>query len=123
MANTKMTNKTALTIAIAAIGDTNPEATAKLEKMIEQLDKKNASPKKLTAQQERNEGLKDIIAAFLTENEGKGYTVTDLLKTIPELDGDSNQHVSAILRQMFLANTIERYTEKRRTYFKAKAGD
>ena len=67
--------------------------------------------------------MKDIIAAFLEENEGKGYTVTDLLKTIPELDGDSNQHVSAILRQMFLANTIERYTEKRRTYFKAKAGD
>ena len=123
MANTKMTNKTALTIALTAIGDTNPEATAKIQKMIEQLDKKNAAPRKLTAQQEKNEGLKDIIAAFLVENEGKGYTVTDLLKTIPELDGDSNQHVSAILRQMFLANTIERYTEKRRTYFKVKAGD
>lgn len=114
----KMTNRVALTIAIEAIGESNPEATAKLNKMIEQLDKKNASPKKMTAKQEANEGLKGVIAEFLSANAGNGYTVSDLLKAIPELEGDSNQHVSALMRGLVLAGTVEKYSEKRRTYFR-----
>ena len=118
MANIKMTNKTALTIALTAIGDTNPEATAKIEKMIEQLDKKNAAPRKLTAQQEKNEVIKAEITAFLKENADTGFTVTDLLKNVEILDGDSNQHASALLRQLVQANVVTKYAEKRRTYFK-----
>lgn len=116
---TKMTNRVALTVAIEAIGDSNPEATAKLNKMIEQLDKKNAAPKKLTAQQERNESLKVEILDFLRSNANSGYTVSDLLKAIPALEDDSNQHVSALMRQLVEAKDVEKYTEKRRTYFKA----
>ena len=118
MVNTKMTNKKALTIALEAIGDTNPEATAKIEKMIEQLDKKNAAPRKLTAQQEKNEVLKGVIGEFLAENEDKGFTVSDLIKQVPELEGDSNQHVSALMRAMVLGGNAAKYSEKRRTYFK-----
>lgn len=114
----KMTNKKALVIAIEAIGDSNPEATAKIEKMIAQLDKKNAAPRKLTAQQEKNEVLKADITEFLADNEGEGFTVTDLIKAVPSLEGDSNQHVSALLRQLVLANAVTKYSEKRRTYFK-----
>ena len=114
----KMTNKTALLFAIEAIGDSNPEVTAKLQKMVEQLDKKNASPKKLTAQQEKNEVLKAEILDFLTEAEGKGFTVSDMLKEIPVLEGDSNQHVSALLRALVLDNKVEKYSEKRKTYFR-----
>lgn len=117
--STKMTNRKALEIAIAAIGDTNGEATAKLSKMIEQLDKKNAAPKKLTAQQTKNEGIKGDILAFLVENADSGYTVSDLLKLVPALEGDSNQHASALLRALVLAGSVTKYTEKRRTYFKA----
>lgn len=117
--STKMTNRKALEIAIAAIGDTNSEATAKLENMIAQLDKKNAAPKKLTAKQERNEILKAEILNFLRENTNKGFTVSDLLKSIPSLEDDSNQHVSALMRAMVADATVERYTDKRRTYFKA----
>lgn len=118
MANTKMTNKTALTIALTAIGDTNPEATAKIQKMIEQLDKKNAAPRKLTAQQEKNEVIKTEIAAFLEEHADEGFTVSDLLKAVPILEGDSNQHASALLRQLVQAGVVAKYSEKRRTYFK-----
>ena len=118
MANTKMTNKTALTIALTAIGDTNPEATAKIQKMIEQLDKKNAAPRKLTAQQEKNEVIKGAIADFLEEHADEGFTVSDLLKAVPILEGDSNQHASALLRQLVQAGTVAKYSEKRRTYFK-----
>ena len=118
MANTKMTNKTALTIALTAIGDTNPEATAKIQKMIEQLDKKNAAPRKLTAQQEKNEVVKTEITAFLEEHADEGFTVSDLLKAVPVLEGDSNQHASALLRQLVQAGIVAKYSEKRRTYFK-----
>ena len=117
---TKITNKSALMFAINAIGDTNPEVTAKLQKMVEQLDKKNAAPRKLTAQQEKNETLKAEIVQFLADNADTGYTVSDLLKAVPSLEGDSNQHASALLRQLVLADIVDKYSEKRRTYFKIK---
>ena len=118
MSNAKITNKTALLFAIDAIGDSNPEVTAKLQKMVEQLEKKNASPKKLTAQQVKNEELKEVIVDFLADNENQGFTVTDLIKSIAEFEGDSNQHVSALMRQLVEAGKVEKYSEKRRTYFK-----
>lgn len=117
--NAKMTNKVALLLAIKALGDSNPEATAKLKKMIEQLDKKNAAPKKLTAQQEKNEVVKAAIMGFLTANKDKGFTVSDILKNVKECEGDSNQHVSALMRALKLAGEVEPYSDKRRTYFKA----
>ena len=41
-----------------------------------------------------------------------------LEQAIPELEGDSNQHVSALMRGLVLAGTVEKYSEKRRTYFR-----
>jgi hypothetical protein len=117
---TKITNKAALIYAIENCPDAPAEIRSKWEKMVEQLDKKNASPRKLTAQQEKNEELKAIIADFLADNEGDGFTVSDLLKAIPEIEGDSNQHISALLRQLVLADKVEKYSEKRRTYFRTK---
>ena len=114
----KITNKSALMFAIETIGDSNPEVTAKLQKMVEQIEKKNASPKKLTAQQEKNEAMKAEILEFLEDNADTGFTVSDLLKAVPCLDGDSNQHASALLRQLVQATKVEKYSEKRRTYFK-----
>lgn len=116
--NTKMTNRIALTIAIEAIGDSNAEATAKLNKMIEQLDKKNAAPKQMTEKQKQNEVVKGEILAYLHDNEGVGYTVSDLLKTVPACEGDSNQHISALMRALVLDGSVVKYSEKRRTYFK-----
>jgi hypothetical protein len=115
----KMTNRKALEIAITAIGDTNADATAKLENMIAQLDKKNASPKKLTAQQEKNIAMSGEVLNFLLDHEGEGFTVSDLLKSVPVLEGDSNQHASALMRQLVTAGSVEKYTDKRRTYFRA----
>ena len=119
--NTKMTNRKALTYAIDHLTDAPAEVIAKLTKMVEQLDKKNASPKKLTAQQVKNEELKEVIADFLADNADTGFTVSDLLKAIAELEGDSNQHVSALMRQLVEAGKVEKYSEKRRTYFRIVA--
>ena len=126
MANKKMTYSNAITSAIATLNTiegVNPEIIEKLTALKISLDKKNAAPRSLTAQQKKNEKLKDEIAEFLADNADTGFTVTDILKAIPSLDGDSNQHVSALLRQ--LADTekdgrVEKYSEKRRTYFKAR---
>jgi superfamily II RNA helicase len=119
--NTKMTNRKALTYAIDHLTDAPADVIAKLTKMVEQLDKKNASPKKLTAQQVKNEELKEVIVDFLADNADTGFTVSDLLKAIPELEGDSNQHVSALMRQLVEAGKVEKYSEKRRTYFRIVA--
>ena len=119
--NDKMTNRKALTYAIDNLTDAPAEVIAKLTKMVEQLDKKNASPKKLTAQQVKNEELKEVIVDFLADNVDTGFTVSDLLKAIAELEGDSNQHVSALMRQLIEAGKVEKYSEKRRTYFRIVA--
>lgn len=125
----KMTYSLAITNAITAlktIEGVNPEVIEKLTALKTSLDKKNAAPRSLTAQQKKNETLKDEIAEFLADNADTGFTVTDILKAIPSLDGDSNQHVSSLMRQLSDPDKdgrAERYTEKRRTYFRARAVD
>lgn len=115
---TKTTNRSALTYAIENLTDAPADVIAKLENMIAQLDKKNASPKKLTAQQEKNEAVKTAIVEFLSDNSSNGFTVSDLIKSVPECEGDSNQHVSALMRALRLEGKVESYSEKRRTYFR-----
>ena len=118
MTTTKITNRVALTYAIENLPDAPAEIREKWANMIAQLDKKNASPKKLTAQQEKNEGVKSDLFAFLSDHEGEGFTVSDLLKSVPSCEGDSNQHVSALMRALVLDGRVEKYSEKRRTYFR-----
>lgn len=121
MTTSKVTNRSALTYAIDHLTDAPSEIIDKLKGMIAQLDKKNASPKKLTSQQEKNEVVKTAILDFLSDNADKGFTCSDLIKTVPELEGDSNQHVSALMRALRLEGKVENYTDKRKTYFKVKA--
>lgn len=123
MTNEKMTNRKALTYAINHLSDAPQDVLDKLTNMVAQLDKKNASPKKLTAQQEKNLSIGAEITDFLFDHEGEGFTVSDLLKSVPSCEGDSNQHVSAIMRSLVLGGSVEKYTDKRRTYFRAVVGE
>ena len=121
MANKKMTYSTALEQAIAMLNSTEDasfEVIEKLTALKATLDKKNASPKKQTAQQKKNAEIKEEIADFLAENKDSGFTVSDILKEVPVVQGDSNQHVSALMRQLVQDNIVQKYSEKRRTYFK-----
>lgn len=116
MANkTKMTKaqKYAMLKEIPAVAE-NPVLVEFIDHELELLAKKNASDKKPTAQQTANEGIK---AAILEGMEvGRKYTITDLLKEIPECADLTNQRVSAIVRQM-IPTSIERVEEKRKAYF------
>jgi len=123
MTTTKTTNKAALLYALANLPDAPADVREKWQKMVDQLDKKNAAPKKLTAQQEKNEGVKADLLDFLSDHEGEGFTVSDLLKLVPACEGDSNQHVSALMRALVLAGSVEKFTEKRRTYFRVVTGE
>ena len=123
MSTTKTTNRSALTYAIEHLPNAPQDILDKLQNMIAQLDKKNASPKKLTAQQEKNEVVKTAILDFLADNEDKGYTCSDLLKSVPELNGDSNQHCSALMRALRLEGKVTSYQDKRKTYFRITMGE
>ena len=126
MATEKMTYRKALDFAIANLpADAPADVVEKLNALTAQLDKKAASPKKLTAAQEANIGLMDCILNFLRDNADKGFTCNDLLKSVPELEGKSNQHVSALMRKLVDEGNgpVEKYSEKRRTFFRIKAGE
>lgn len=80
------------------------------------LSKKNASEKKLTPTQKENLTIQDAILNHMKPD--VLYTVTDLLKNVPECAGMSNQRVSAIVRIMREDRKIERIEEKRKAYFR-----
>jgi hypothetical protein len=122
----RLTNRYALTSAIASLrGESVPadftvdEVVEKLEGMIAQLDKKNASPKKLTKTQQENLGIRAEVVEFLRENAPTAYTCGEMLKAVPVLDGRSNQYVSALMKLAVEAGQVEKFTDKRKTYFRA----
>ena len=82
---------------------------------LELLAKKNSAEKKPTAVQVANEGLKSAILDFMVE--GQKYTITDLMKSVPELADLSNQRVSALVRQLKDSDLVIRTEEKRKAYF------
>jgi predicted transcriptional regulator len=82
---------------------------------LELLAKKNSAEKKPTAVQVANEGLKKAILDFMVE--GQKYTITDLMKSVPELADLSNQRVSALVRQLKDSGSVIRTEEKRKAYF------
>ena len=81
---------------------------------LELLENKNVN-RKPTAQQVANESITDAIVNGMEE--GKLYTITDLIKTIPECADLTNQRVSALVRNV-LTVRIERIEEKKKAYFR-----
>ncbi len=101
----------------------NPILVDFINHELELLAKKNSSDKKPTAKQAQNDGIKSLILSSMEE--GKVYTITDLLKSIEGLPADmTNQRMSALMRQMYnkdVANDpnfpVVRIEEKRKAYF------
>ena len=82
---------------------------------IQLLDKKNSGERKPTAQQKANETLKDAILKGIKEN--VQYTITAIIKTVPECTELTNQKVSAVVRQMVEKGSLIRTEEKGKAYF------
>lgn len=99
--------------------DLTPAHVAFINHEIELLNRKNVSgDKKPTAIQVENERLKEIIVKFLQDS-GKAFTVTDMIKSNSELSELTNQKVSRLMNDLVDENKISKFSEKRKTYFKA----
>ena len=98
-------------------GDITAEQMAEFAtRRLELLEKKNASDKKPTAQQEANAVIKTAILQVMED--GKKRTITDLLKDVSDLpEGMTNQRMSALVRQMVEAKQVVREEIKRKAYF------
>ena len=85
---------------------------------LELLSKKNAADRKPTATQNENETIKAAIVAGMTEN--RLYTITEIIKEIPECNDLANQKVSALFRQLVSEQKVDRLEEKKKAYFRLK---
>lgn len=122
----KLTNVVALEMVLAMREvQENSELVEKLTVMKNQFEKKNKSSvnangeKILTAEQKKNESLKEILLTILAQY--------DEPKAIKELQAEndeinptiySNQKISALFRQLLKEGKIERIEEKRIAKFK-----
>lgn len=110
----KITNVKALAYVLENCDLTN-EVREKIEKMKEQFEKKNSAEKKPTANQVANKGIQDAILEGMQN--GKLYTITDMIKEIPACADLTNQKVSALIRPL-IGISIERVEDKRKAYFR-----
>ena len=100
---------------IKALVSDNEELVAFIDHELQLLDKKNSRSGKPTKVQLANESIKDTIFNIL-QTMGKPVTVTQLLAT-DELDGLSNQKVSALLKQLRESGKVVRTVEKKVAYY------
>ena len=115
MTNTKKMTKRDYFNAILSKYPLNDEEKAFVEHEIELLSKKNSGEKKPTAAQVANEGIKQAILNGMEDN--RLYTISEIIKEIPECADLSNQRVSALMRQMKDACLVTRTEDKRKAYF------
>jgi hypothetical protein len=94
----------------------NPTLVEFINNELELLARKNSADKKPTAVQQANEELKEAIYNFMTADDK--YTISMLIKEVPECADKSNQKVSAIVSQMVTEGKVEKVIEKRVSYFR-----
>ena len=102
-------------LTIPAVND-NPVLVDFINHELELLSKKNSTDKKPTATQQANNTLKEAIIDLLVD--GNPYTVSQIIKNVPECAELSNQKVSALMVQLVNEGQVEKVIEKRVSYFK-----
>ena len=117
MADKKMTKRDYFNalLAIEAVSADETLVTF-INHELDLLAKKNSAEKKPTAVQTANNGIKEAILDGMED--GKMYTITDLIKEIDACAELTNQRVSALVRQMIEDGKVERIEEKRKAYFR-----
>ena len=100
---------------IAKVGDVLSEGEIAFLKERAELHAKKNATRKPTKAQEENDGFKTAIVNGMES--GKAYTITDLIKSIPEISDLTNQRVSALVRQLKDEGLVIRKEEKGKAYF------
>ena len=132
MTNTKMTQVSALELAVEVITnvmngvDTDiasselSEAITKLSGMAEKLAEKRSTPSKADKEKSaEHKAIADEIILVLSTEETvtNGMTVSEMQKASETLAQYSNQKISAILRKMVDNGTIVKTVDKKKSYF------
>ena len=137
MTNTKMTQVSALRLAVDVItnvvngvdteligsefSDTElTEALVKLSDMADKLAEKRSTPSKADKEKsaEHKAIADEIILVLSTEETAtNGMTVSEMQKASDKLAEYSNQKISAILRKMVDSGTIVKTVDKKKSYF------
>lgn len=118
MEKTKVTQKMALGYVLENC-EVPADIKEKLEKMLEQVEKKASSgSKSMSATQKANAELAEKIVGEMEEN--RLYTITEMLKVLPCLAEEdyTNQKISAIVSNLVKEGKVERVVDKRKSYFK-----
>lgn len=120
---TKLTNVLALEMVLGMKEvQANVELVEKLTKMKEQFEKKNKSSvgadgkKVLTAEQKKNEGLKETILEVLTRYE-EPKQIKDLIAENEELVNYTGQKISALMAQLVKAEKVVKVIDKKASKF------
>ena len=115
---TKLTNVLALEMVLGMREvQANVELVEKLTKMKEQFEKKNKSSvgadgkKVLTAEQKKNEGLKETILEVLTRYE-EPKQIKELIAENEELASYTGQKISALITQLLKAEKVVKVVDK-----------
>ena len=130
MTNTKMTQVSALEIAVevltnvmngvdVTLADTEiSEAVAKLSGMAEKLAEKRSTPSKADKEKSaEHKAIASEIVLTLSNTEGGEMTITEMQKASEELAKFSNQKISAIVRKMIESGIIVKTINKKKSYF------
>ena len=119
----KLTNVLALEMVLGMKEvQANVELVEKLTKMKEQFEKKNKSSvgadgkKVLTAEQKKNEGLKEIILEVLTRYE-EPKQIKELIAENEELASYTGQKISALMTQLLKAEKVVKVIDKKASKF------
>ena len=120
---TKLTNVLALEMVLGMKEvQANVELVEKLTKMKEQFEKKNKSSvgadgkKVLTAEQKKNEGLKETILEVLTRYE-EPKQIKELIAENEELASYTGQKISALMTQLLKAEKVVKVVDKKASKF------
>lgn len=124
-ATKKMTHKDYFTALLDMPEVMNyPGMTEFIEGRIAAIEKKASAPKKETEQDKVKDGIKSAVLTHLRENADKRFTITMLMKEVPGLPADiSNQKLTALVRQLLLAELVVKEVDKRVSYFRAVVAD
>ena len=115
----KLTNKTAVEKAMTFVPETETELLDKLAKVAEGFAKKSTAERKPSKTQLANDAIREKILTLLLGEPEMGFSITDIKAGVPELADATSQRVSGLMRTLVLDLKVEKYVDKRVTYFKA----
>lgn len=109
-----MTKREMFTAIMEKVQD-NAEMVAFLEHEIELVSRKRTGSSKPTKRQTENEGIKARILKIVSD---EGMTAGEVVAAL-DIEGMTNQRVSALLRQLVLAEQVRKETVKGKSLFYA----